>query len=127
MTALHAQAVPPSEAGFSLLEVMVALAVFAIAALALLRLEAASLAGSATLDRRFLREVEAGNQATQWRADAGGGAPGIAGGIVINGGRRLAWQRVVRRDGAVLVAQISVRALDAPQEVAVARAVRAAP
>lgn len=127
MTAPHGQAAPPSEAGFSLLEVMVALAVFAIAALALLRLEAAGLAGSATLDRRFLHEVEAGNQAMQWRADPGGGAPGIAGGIVVNGGRRLAWQRVVRRDGAVLVAQISVRALDAPQEVAVARAVRAAP
>ncbi len=127
MAAPHAQVVSPSEAGFSLLEVMVALAVFAIAALALLRLEAASLAGSATLDRRFLREVEAGNQATQWRTDPGGSAPGMTGGIVVNDGRRLAWQRLVRRDGAVLVAQITVRALDAPQEAAVARAVRAAP
>jgi general secretion pathway protein I len=113
--------------GFSLLEVMVALAVFSMAALALLRLEAAGLTGSTALDRRLLRDVEAGNLATQWRTDPGPPAPGLAGGIVVNGGRRLGWQRVVRREGSLLVATITVRLLDAPNEAAQARAVRLAP
>lgn len=113
--------------GFSLLEVMVALAVFSMAALALLRLEAAGLTGSTALDRRLLRDVEAGNLATQWRTDPGTPAPGLAGGIEVNGGRRLGWQRVVRREGSLLVATITVRLLDAPNEAAQARAVRLAP
>ncbi|WP_179562315.1 MULTISPECIES: type II secretion system minor pseudopilin GspI [unclassified Sphingomonas] len=115
---------PPASNGFSLLEVMVALAVFAVAALALLRLEAASLAGSAALDRRLLRDVTAGNLATQWRTAPGVPTAGVAGGITINAGRRFAWQRSVRRDGALLVAHITVRALDAPGEASVARAVQ---
>ncbi|GHC92660.1 type II secretion system minor pseudopilin GspI [Novosphingobium pokkalii] len=115
------------EAGFTLLEVLVALAIFALAALALLRLQATSLASSGALDRRLVRAVEADNRAVEWRTDPAPPVAGVAGGVVVNGGRRLAWQRVVRRDGPVWVAQITVRALDAPQEASVARVVRAAP
>lgn len=115
------------DAGFTLLEVLVALAIFALAALALLRLQATSLAGSGALDRRLIRAVEADNRAMEWRSDPAPPVAGMAGGVVVNGGRRLAWQRVVRRDGPVWVAQITVRALYAPQEASVARAVRPAP
>jgi general secretion pathway protein I len=114
------------EAGFTLLEVLVALAIFALAALALLRLQATSLP-----QRRARPPPGArggGRQSRHGMAHRSRAAgAGMAGGIVVNGGRRLAWQRVVRRDGPVWVAQITVRTLDAPQEASVARVVRAAP
>lgn len=116
--------------GFSLIEVMVALAVFAVAALALLRLEAASLAGSATLDRRLLREIVLGNCVMAWRSDPGAApsaAGGVAGGVVINAGRRFGWEQRLSREGGLVVARFTVRALDAPQEASVARVVQVAP
>jgi general secretion pathway protein I len=98
--------------GFSLIEVLVALTVFAVAALALLRLTAVGLQGSGDLDRRLLREVVAGNLAAQWSTDpvqAGDGE-----GELVNAGRRFVWQRKVVRDHGVAVARIVVRLADAP-------------
>jgi general secretion pathway protein I len=97
--------------GFSLIEVLVALTVFAVAALALLRLTAVGLQGSGDLDRRLLREVVAGNLAAQWSTDpvqAGDGE-----GELVNAGRRFVWQRKVVRDHGVAVARIVVRLADA--------------
>ena len=55
--------------GFTLIELMVALAVFAIAALTLLRMEGASISRTADLDQRLLREVVAQNLAAEWLTD----------------------------------------------------------
>jgi len=114
----------PVPNGFSLIEVLVALTVFAVAALALLRLTAVGLQGSGDLDRRLLREVVAGNLAAQWSTD-----PVLAGdgeGELVNAGRRFVWQRKVVRDHGVAVARIVVRLADAPGEAALVRAARLA-
>lgn len=52
-----------SEAGFTLMEMLVALSVFAIAALALMRLDAFAVSSAADLDDRFAARVTAQNEA----------------------------------------------------------------
>lgn len=98
------------EAGFSLIELMVALAVFAIAALTLLRMEGASIGRTADLDQRFLREVVAQNLAAEILTDPSPPALGQASGEVENEGHRFRWTRTVaaRPDVGVLAISVSV-------------------
>ena len=74
--------------GFTLLELLVALAVFAIAALALLQMEGASIARTADLDQRLLREIVAQNMAAEILTDPAPPAAGAATGVIENAGRR---------------------------------------
>lgn len=99
------------DAGFTLLELLIALAVFAIAALTLLRMEGASIAGTADLDQRLLREVVAQNLAAEWITDPLPPALGDARGRVGNMGRRFAWARSVERmpEAGVIRIVVSVR------------------
>ena len=98
------------EAGFSLIELLVALAVFAIAALTLLRMEGASIGRTADLDQRFLREVVAQNLAAEILTDPRPPALGTASGTVENMGRRFRWTRRVTaaKDTGVLDIAVSV-------------------
>lgn len=100
-----------SEAGFTLIEMLVALAVFAIAALTLLRMEGASIGRTADLDQRLLREVVAQNLAAEWLTDPLAPALGEARGEVANMGRRFAWTRRVEgmAEPGVLRIVVSVR------------------
>jgi general secretion pathway protein I len=97
--------------GFTLLELLVALAVFAIAALALMRMEGASIARTADLDQRLLREVVAQNMAAEILTDPAPPPVGDASGTIRNAGRVFAWTRNVTRrpDAAVLAIRLSVR------------------
>ncbi|WP_226017855.1 type II secretion system minor pseudopilin GspI [Novosphingobium sp. FKTRR1] len=99
------------DSGFTLLELMVALAVFAIAALALERLEGLSLGQTADLDQRFLREVVAHNLVAEAQSDPLPPPVGVADGAVTNAGHRFAWQRSVARldDGALLKVRFVVQ------------------
>ena len=54
-----------AEAGFSLIEVMVALAIFGLAAVALIRLQGVSLTSAATLSDRQFAAIVARNQALE--------------------------------------------------------------
>ncbi|MCA1661788.1 MAG: type II secretion system minor pseudopilin GspI [Novosphingobium sp.] len=102
---------PAREGGFTLLELLVALAVFAIAALTLLRMEGASIRRTADLDQRLLREVVAQNLAAEWLTDPSPPALGETQGQVTNAGRAFAFAR--RVEGAsqpgVIRVVVSVR------------------
>ena len=102
---------PAREAGFTLIEMMVALAVFAIAALTLLRMEGASISRTADLDQRLLREVVAQNLAAEWLTDPAPPALGGTAGQTANMGRQFAFARHVEKmsDAGVIRVVLSVR------------------
>jgi general secretion pathway protein I len=77
--------------GFSLIEVMVALAIFGLAAVALVRLTGISLASATTLADRQHAAIVARNQALE--ATLGADAPAPASGRERAGRQDWAWQR----------------------------------
>lgn len=101
----------PQSNGFTLLELLFALAVFAIAALALLQMEGASIARTADLDQRLLREIVAQNMAAEILTDPAPPAAGSATGTIENAGRKFQWTRTVAPlpDYGVLGVTLSVR------------------
>ncbi|WP_240330787.1 type II secretion system minor pseudopilin GspI [Sphingorhabdus sp. Alg239-R122] len=79
--------------GFTLLEVLVALAIFSLAALTLLRMTSASLSQTADLDQRFERQIVAQNLAAEILTDPRAPSLGEANGTVTNFGREFNWTR----------------------------------
>lgn len=86
-----------AEHGFTLIEMLVALAIFSLAALALLRLGGATAANAARLDSQAMAMIVARNIAAETLTDPEAPAFGLAGGEVVNGGRRWRWTRNVAR------------------------------
>jgi general secretion pathway protein I len=113
--------------GFTLIEIMVALAVFSLAVLALLRLESATIRGAQILDTT----VAAGMVAQSVAVDAMTSArPPVAGnqrGIDVNGGRRWAWTRNVGAIGDGQVMRIDVAVTDPRGGTVLARATMVRP
>lgn len=85
----------PAEAGFTLVEMLVALAIFSLAALALLRLEGATVANTARLQDQAMAQIVARNIAVEAMTDPIAPAMGQSGGQVANGGRQWTWTRLV--------------------------------
>ena len=83
------------EGGFTLIEMMVALAVFSLAALALIRLEGATLRSAGKLDETVVAQMVARNIAVEALTDAQPPAAGVARGGEANGGRAWTWTRRV--------------------------------
>ena len=79
--------------GFTLIELMVALAVFSLAALALLRLEGVSLSSTARLQDRLIGQIVARNVAVEALSDPEPPAMGLANGEEQNAGRLWRWTR----------------------------------
>lgn len=98
--------------GFTLIEMMVALAVFSLAALALIRLEGATIRGAATLDSTVLGQTVARNVAVEAMTDARPPTIGAASGVEQNGGRAWSWTRTVQPTGNVRVLRIDVTVRD---------------
>jgi general secretion pathway protein I len=88
---------PDREAGFTLIEMLVALAIFSLAALALLRLEGATVANTARLQDQALAQTVARNLAVEVLTDPVAPAFGREAGREVNGGRPWAWTRPVER------------------------------
>ena len=85
-----------AERGFTLLEMLVALAVFSLAALALVRLQGVTLRTAADLDSKALGQIVARNLMGEVQTDPLPPSIGEADGDVTNGGRRWHWSRVVK-------------------------------
>jgi general secretion pathway protein I len=75
---------------------LVALAVFSLAALALVRLQGVTLRTAADLDSKALGQIVARNLMVEVQTDPAPPASGSQQGEVDNGGRRWRWKREVR-------------------------------
>ena len=106
---------PPraGEDGFTLIEIMVALAVFSLAAMALVRLEGATIRGAAILDETVVAQMVARNVAIAAVTDPQAPALGRTGGTEVNGGRRWKWTRIVSGTGDARVVRIDVAVANA--------------
>ncbi len=94
--------------GFSLIEVLVALAVFSLAALALLRLEGAVLGGTARIDDKTIAAIVARNQGIAALLAPQPAAYGASGGTERNAGRAWQWHREVSRTADARLQRIDV-------------------
>jgi general secretion pathway protein I len=108
-----------AERGFTLIEMMVALAVFSLAALALLKLEGATVSSTHELDRRTMAQVVARNLAAETLTDPTPPPLGKTDGTEVNGGSRWTWTRGTRRIGDGGATRIDIAVADeAGQELA---------
>lgn len=96
------------EAGFTLLEILVALAVFSLAALALIRLQGITVRTAADLDGKAMSRIVANNLMVELQTDLTPPAIGKAEGDVDNGGRRWHWTRTVAKTGDARLTRIDV-------------------
>ena len=99
--------------GFTLIEMMVALAVFSLAALALIRLEGATIRGASILDSTLTAQMVARNVAIEAMTDARAPTIGIAKGVEQNGGKAWTWTRETRPTGDSRIVRIDVEVMDA--------------
>lgn len=116
-SSIFSPALPPSrkrgagEAGFTLLEMLVALAVFSIAALALLNLENVTITNTSRIADRTIGQIVARNVAVEALTDPRPPAIGTESGEEFNGGRQWSWTRVTgpSPEGRILQIEVEVR------------------
>ncbi len=102
----------PARNGFTLIELMVALAIFSIAAIALLRLEGATVAQTAILRDRTIGQIVARNIAIEALTDPSAPPAGVLSGEEENGGRVWRWTRAATRTPDARVQRIDVSVTD---------------
>jgi len=88
---------------------LVALAVFSLAALALIRLQAVSIRTTADLGERQLAGIVAHNLMVEAQSDPGPLAVGVRDGETDNGGRQWRWERTVSASGEADIVRVDVR------------------
>ncbi|MGZ8997356.1 MAG: type II secretion system minor pseudopilin GspI [Allosphingosinicella sp.] len=103
---------PVSANGFTLIEMLVALAIFSLAALALLRLGGATATNSARLADRAIAQTVARNVAVEVLSDPVAPAFGSVGGEALNGGRRWRWTRLTARSPESRIQQIEIEVVN---------------
>jgi len=103
-----------AQQGFTLIEMLVALAIFSLAALALLRLSGATATNSARLADQAIAQLVAENVAVETLTDPGPPPIGTQTGQTVNAGRRWSWTRTVVRspEARILQVEILVASLD---------------
>ncbi len=97
------------EQGFTLIEMLVALAIFSLAALALLRLEGATVSGTALLREQALAQIVARNLAVETITDPVAPPLGTETGRVANAGRSWAWTRLTAPSPEPRIQMVTIR------------------
>ena len=97
-----------TESGFTLIEMLVALAIFSLAALALLRLGGATATNSARLQEQALAQIVARNVAVETLTDPEPPPFGSLTGEAANAGRRWIWTRTTDRSPEARIQQIEI-------------------
>ena len=99
------------QSGFTLLELMVALAVFSLAALSLVKLQGATLRNSGEITTRAVGQIVANNLGVEAMTDPLPPPLGTTVGQLSNGGRTWRWTRTATRtaDDRVVRIDIGVR------------------
>lgn len=122
-------AIRAGERGFTLIEMLVALAIFSLAALALLRLGGATAANSARLTDQALAQIVARNLSVEAMTDPVPPAFGTESGVVTNAGRQWRWTRLTQRspEPRIQLITIQVQGLQGPGRANLTVFRRAAP
>ena len=100
------------EGGFTLIETLVALAIFSLAALALLRLEGATLSSTAILTDRAVGQIVVRNLAVQVMTDARAPGIGETSGTVVNAGRTWRWARMTKQTEDPRIVRVDIAVTD---------------
>ncbi len=100
------------ERGFTLIEMLVALSVFAIAALALLRLDGFAVATTADLDSRMVAQIVVQNEAALIGTDPGPIVRGTTSSAVTNAGRTFGVRRTVTPTADARLVRVDVLAVE---------------
>lgn len=104
--------IPEGERGFTLLEMLVALAVFSIAALALLNLETVTVTNTVQLQERTLGQIVARNVAVEALTDPRAPPQGSEAGVEESGGRTWRWTRITGESPESRILQIDIAVTD---------------
>ncbi len=97
-----------SDRGFTLIEVLVALAIFSLAALALVKLDSATIRTGEAIERRQIARIVVNNLAVEALTDPVPPALGQSEGDLGNGGRSWHWRRTVGRTQGIVRIDLSV-------------------
>ena len=100
------------EHGFTLIETLVALAIFSLAALALLKLEGATLSSTAMLTDRAVGQIVVRNLAVEVMSDLQAPEVGETTGSVVNAGRTWRWARLTRKTEDARIVRIDLTVTD---------------
>jgi general secretion pathway protein I len=103
---------PQFNAGFTLIEMMVALAIFSLAALALVRLQGATVRNTATVDAQAMAQIVANNIAVESLTDSGVPTIGDSSGQEQNGGQAWRWSRTVATTADPKIIRIDIAVAD---------------
>ena len=96
------------EAGFTLIEMLVALAIFSLAALALLRLQGATASNAGRLHEQAVAQIVARNIAVEAMTDPVPPAFGTAAGRAVNAGMGWRWTRRTDRSPEPRIQMIGI-------------------
>lgn len=97
------------QSGFTLIEMLVALAVFSLAALALLRLQGVTLSTTADLDQKLTGQIVARNLAVELLSDPVPPSLGKKEGAIDNGGRPWRWTQQAKLTDDPRIMRIDIR------------------
>ena len=100
------------ECGFTLIEILVALAVFSLAALALLRLQGATISNTAALEDKVIGQIVARNLAVETLTDPVAPSIGVTQGEEVNAGRSWRWTRQTSAEAQGKLQRINIGVTD---------------